>query len=374
MDSPDVIAPAAWYEEHFPAEAVMRMLVPSWAAAVGGAELVATRELVVRGWRRERDDAAEGGWVLATYMRRYDGATDAAALAIHVAAACRAGGTQRPASLYSDAGHMVATPLCRRASAVLARAGARTCDEEEMSSAARAAFTASAAWRELTFDLDFNDYDTEMAAPLRACACVGSKRVCRDCWPLVAVATRLLVLFVREVLGFCDIHVQFSGRRGTHVFVADAEACALDADERAAVYEAAHLWDGGGVSASARVGDAARELDAYVRAEVLPRHPAIARRYDEAAPAGAGAPSGRALLRRAAAAVGVILDADITKALRRAMRLPGSLHSGTGDVCLPLPTSLRGLADFDPAADARPTAATAARLRRWAATVLAPRD
>jgi len=82
--------------------------------------------------------------------------------------------------------------------------------------------------RELVIFVKADYYDD-----VRTC-CQGPK-ICPKCWPLLAVAARVLTTVLRSDYGFEDVLFVYSGRRGLHAWVCDAAARALDDEQRAAM-------------------------------------------------------------------------------------------------------------------------------------------
>lgn len=82
--------------------------------------------------------------------------------------------------------------------------------------------------RELVFDIDVNDYARWGIDP-------NDLATCDAAWPLVAFGMNLLRCLLRDVFGFKNTMLVYSGRRGAHLSVYDARACALTDEARAAV-------------------------------------------------------------------------------------------------------------------------------------------
>lgn len=82
--------------------------------------------------------------------------------------------------------------------------------------------------RELVFDIDTTDYDE-----IRMC-CSG-KGICKRCWGFIAVAVKILDTSSRLHFGFRQILWVYSGRRGKHCRVSNAEAMVITDEQRKSV-------------------------------------------------------------------------------------------------------------------------------------------
>ncbi|KAH8920133.1 prim-pol domain-containing protein, partial [Atractiella rhizophila] len=92
--------------------------------------------------------------------------------------------------------------------------------------------------RELVFDIDMTDYDD-----IRTCC--SDKRICRRCWKFIACGVKVIDRILREDFGFQHLLYVYSGRRGIHLWVSDAEAMALSDDARRALVNYIDIIKGG---------------------------------------------------------------------------------------------------------------------------------
>ena len=83
--------------------------------------------------------------------------------------------------------------------------------------------------RELTFDLDLTDYDE-----VRECNCVG-RDFCEICWTLMQDAYKIVDDTLRNEFGFEDIVWIFSGGRGYHAWVLDKIVYDLSEEQRKSI-------------------------------------------------------------------------------------------------------------------------------------------
>lgn len=200
--------------------------------------------------------------------------------------------------------------------------------------------------RELVFDIDITDY-----AELRSCDCGAAKRVCQRCWGFLVAAMRFLDARLRGEFGFRLLLWEFSGRRGLHCWVFDAEARLCSEKERRRLLAALTdspppteelvastlepeltraLGNGALEFRSAAVQHALSE--ALLRA--LPSADEAVQRFDQR-PKYSELP---AEVRRTLAwqLLRPRLDRRVTEQLNHLTRLPCSWHPETGNVCVPL--------------------------------------
>ena len=114
--------------------------------------------------------------------------------------------------------------------------------------------------RELVFDVDMTDYDV-----VRTC-CSGAS-ICRKCWPFMTMALKCVDVALREDFAFKHILWVYSGRRGVHCWVSDADARALSNEARTAVVKYLSLELEG-------------KDDRLSRQVQTPLHPHLQRSYD----------------------------------------------------------------------------------------------
>ncbi|KAI0090465.1 prim-pol domain-containing protein [Irpex rosettiformis] len=82
--------------------------------------------------------------------------------------------------------------------------------------------------RELVFDIDMTDYDS-----IRTCC--QDAAICARCWKFIAVAVRVLDSSIRDQFGYKHLLWVYSGRRGIHLWISDAEAMELTDEQRRAL-------------------------------------------------------------------------------------------------------------------------------------------
>jgi len=206
-----------------------------------------------------------------------------------------------------------------------------------------------------------------------------------------------LLAFVEDDFGFDDVSVVFSGGRGYHVHVRDPEIQDLDSDARREIvdYVLAEGLDTDGLIRTVSAGGTTRRvlrteggwgrrvheaLVAFVddlegldeaaaldrlteidgigdgRAETILGAVSANREAIEAGNMEAGGPGIRlladSLAERVADAEAAPIDEPVTTDTHRLIRLPKSLHGGSGLVVTPI--DREALADFDPLVDAIP--------------------
>lgn len=121
--------------------------------------------------------------------------------------------------------------------------------------------------RELVFDIDMTDYDD-----IRTC-CTGAN-ICLKCWPYMTMAIQVMDEALREDFAYKNILWVYSGRRGVHCWVCDAEARSLSNEARSAVVEYLSVAVGSAEKSDKKIRDTFKQ----------PFHPMIRRAYDTLVP------------------------------------------------------------------------------------------
>ena len=107
-------------------------------------------------------------------------------------------------------------------------------------------------------DYDFLDVD------------VKRLETCDRCWPLMALAMRVLTTSLRKDFGFEHLLWVYSGRRGIHCWVCDKRARSMSNEARAAVAEYFSVYKGTDASGTVK------------RVSLTtPLHPSLKRAYDD---------------------------------------------------------------------------------------------
>lgn len=66
-------------------------------------------------------------------------------------------------------------------------------------------------------------------------SCCKGKKICSRCWGFISMAVKVLDRVFRDDFGFKHILWVYSGRRGIHCWISDAEALAMNDDQRRAI-------------------------------------------------------------------------------------------------------------------------------------------
>jgi len=290
----------AYYARHFPCEALL-----DWLAYDAAPRSLPLRN---RGWMAERARAGGGTFKQRNMRVSHDAGEWRAWLVAAV-----------PLRLDLDAQLRLPPPLGLADSLDAGASAAAKLLE-------RPPHAELAARRELTFDLDANDY-----AAVRRCGCGDTSAVCGACWPLIVCSARLLDAALRGLLGVRHVLWAFSGSRGLHAHVCDAWVHGLRDDARAGVLR---MLDRALAPPRVAPADFGPGLAARLEAGVVA--PLAAGRL---AAHGLGAASSLGLLRPR-------VDVPITTQLGHTLKLPFCVHPGTGRLALPVALWDRGLLDL----------------------------
>jgi len=241
--------------------------------------------------------------------------------------------------------------------------------------------------REFVIDIDVDDYGV-----LRSCNCAA---ICTHCWPLVAVAAQTVDFLLRRKFGLTDLQWFFSGRRGVHCWCLDTEAAVFTDTFRQAICDYFNVWSARSAWSSAAEmlaikPEALQEFRPLVERILRPRFERLVAKgvIDLGEPSLRSAlltlckPRENATLARAALSALTLpdnahrwaglksalvthhlsgsallqtivmglafprLDYNVSRRRQHLLRCPFSVHSSTGNVCVPL--AVRTMAAFDP--------------------------
>jgi len=91
--------------------------------------------------------------------------------------------------------------------------------------------------KELVFDIDITDYDD-----VRDCCSGGA--CCKQCWPLMTCAIKVLEYILTKIFGFKNKLWVFSGRRGVHCWVCDPKVLTYSKTVRTSIIKFIHTYTG----------------------------------------------------------------------------------------------------------------------------------
>lgn len=156
--------------------------------------------------------------------------------------------------------------------------------------------------RELVFDLDATDFD---ATPYpRTCGCVD-RQICSVCWRRTIECGMFLSRVCSECFGLEQIFWFFSGQRGLHIYVCDEQAYQWSTETRQSLCTL--LTNGGGETEGRINNDTSSTGTTTLSEWIHPWRP-----------------------------VGFTMDVPVTRQMQHLLKVPCSVHPGSGWVARPL--------------------------------------
>ncbi|MHA2252162.1 MAG: DNA primase catalytic subunit PriS [Candidatus Kariarchaeaceae archaeon] len=223
--------------------------------------------------------------------------------------------------------------------------------------------------RELIFDLDLDEYD-----PVRTCDCVG-KSVCEICWGLMQEAAIVMDETLRVDFGFTNLVWIYTGGRGYHCWVLDTKCFTLNQDQRSSIIGYMQLvHDPKGLQKIDTIGDQAQLLKSRIykllaRKFILNTKPSIL--LKEAGFTKNSLQKAQDTLKNSEVLRDIVgsiprnkediflqslikhhyprIDHKVTIDVRRLIRMPGSIHIRSGNIC----EIIEDPFSFNPKKDAR---------------------
>jgi DNA primase small subunit len=206
--------------------------------------------------------------------------------------------------------------------------------------------------RDLIFDLDLDEYD-----PVRTCKCKG-REVCEICWAFMQDAANIMDETFAVDFGFKKRIWVYTGGRGYHCWILDADTFDLDQNQRTAIVEYMQLiHDPKGVQKIDDPGEFANLLVRRIYRKIGRKYimeTPIKRLEEEAGFTKNSIAKARERLKNSELVADIVdsiprgkenqflktvilnhyprIDHKVTIDIRRLIRMPGSIHAGTGNI------------------------------------------
>lgn len=195
---------------------------------------------------------------------------------------------------------------------------------------------------ELVFDFDLNDYDEIRK---KTCGCIGKNKFCYECWELLTSGAFFIEDTLKEDFGFKELTWTFSGRRGLHLWITDKIAMKLDKTQRNSITNYLELVKPQKIELPPkRLPDAINLTERIYSHLIQPYFSTLSneqiKQYEQLDKNNDGDVFIKEMLRLRYPRI----DLKVTSDINRVLRLPGSIHAGTGKPCF----IINNINSFDP--------------------------